>query len=337
MKYKKLRLIFILLSIICLLVGISFYSYYKELVPKNPAGTVGNIAGNLYNKGLFCEYEGKIYFSNPYDYNTLYVMNSNETEIQKISTLSASSINADGNFIYFYQGDSAEGSGLGFTVKTTGMYRMSKDGKDSLCLKREPVNMLTLIDNDIYYQRFLDKGGLNLELISTDKSTEAVALEGIVSPASVANGVIYYSNPDDKMTLYAYDTNSKFKYKVLDKRVYNPIYHTDGYLYFMDIDSTYELHRYHPVTQDMEVLTTDRLESYNIYGNYIYYQKFSTKEPMLMRMQTDGSNAEIVAYGNFENINITPDYVYYNEYGSPTPMYHQSLYGPVNPTAFYPN
>lgn len=333
---KKLKAVLIIILLISVIGGLSIFTYVQNRVPQNPTGTVGNTAGNLYNNGLFCEDEGKVYFSNSYDANTLYVMNPDETEIEKISTIGASSINAANKYVYFYQGTTADGSGLGYTVKTTGIYRMTKDGKDSICLKREPVGILTLINNSIYFQYYLNTGGLNLSQISIDKENEAVALDGIVYPACVVNNVIYYSNPADNFALYSYDTISGFNSMLWNHRVWNPIYHTDGYIYFMDIDTEYELHRYHPSTGEHQTLTTDRLEGFNVYDNYIYYQKFSQFEPMLMRMYTDGSNPEIVAYGNFENINITSQYVYYNEYNAPTPIYHQALYGPVNPTIFAP-
>ncbi len=48
----------------------------------NNDNAVGNTSGNLLNGGLFCEYDGKIYFANPNDYNRLYVMNSDCTDIK---------------------------------------------------------------------------------------------------------------------------------------------------------------------------------------------------------------------------------------------------------------
>ena len=33
----------------------------------NDPDTVGNTAGNIYNGGVFCEYDNKVYFANPYD------------------------------------------------------------------------------------------------------------------------------------------------------------------------------------------------------------------------------------------------------------------------------
>ena len=119
-------------------------------------------------------------------------------------------------------------------------------------------------------------------------------------------------------------------------KVYNPIYHTDGYIYFMDVENNYQIHRYNPSTGEDQTVTYDRVENYNVYGNYIYYQKFSQTEPALMRMQTDGSNVEVVSFGNFDNINMTSGYVYFTEYGTLTPLYHQSLMGPVNVSVFTP-
>ena len=68
----------------------------------NDAYTVGNTAGNLNNGGLFCESDGKVYFANAYDNNTLYSMNPNETEQTKLGVNSVASINAGGDYLYYY-------------------------------------------------------------------------------------------------------------------------------------------------------------------------------------------------------------------------------------------
>lgn len=315
--------------------GVTVFTYFTNIVHENPAGTVGNHAGNLYNNGLFCEHDNKVYFANPYDDNTLYVMNPDETEITKLGTVGVNGLNAGGNYIYYYQSGTGEGSGLGYTVKTTGMYRMTKDGKDFLCLKRDPIGTLVLVDNDIYYQHFTNSDVV-LDRISIDKEKEASVMPGVIAPVSAKDSVLYFANPEENFYLYTYDTRSGSKSLFWQHRVYNPVYHSDGYIYFMDIDSTYELHRYNPMTGEQERLTSDRVEAFNVYGNMIYYQKFSKSQPALMRMQTDGYGLEVVSNGLFENINITSNYVYYSEYGSATPLYKQSLYGPVSPSVFNP-
>lgn len=334
---KKTQTFLILLLFIVLLGGITAVSMLTGKVQENPAGTIGNTAGNLFNDGLFCEDEGSVYFSNPYDENTLYVMNADESDVKKLTTVGAASINAAGKYIYYYQNSSGTGSGLGYTVKTTGMYRVTKDGDKFLCLKRDPVGILNLIDNNIFYQHYSDAiGGFQLDSISIDKETEANIFESVISPACAVNGIIYYNNPSENNYLYSYDTHTGTNSLVWEHKVFNPMYHTDGYIYFMDLDTEYQIHRYNLSTGIEEVVTTDRVETYNIGGDYIYYQKFSQTEPALMRVQTNGSNMELVAYGNYENINVTSNYVYFSEYNSPAPIYHQSLWGPVNVTIFQP-
>ena len=46
--------------------AVSFLFTLSRRIAMNPAGTVGNTAGNLNNDGLFCEYDGTVYFLNPY-------------------------------------------------------------------------------------------------------------------------------------------------------------------------------------------------------------------------------------------------------------------------------
>ena len=328
---------FLIITILLVIMGaILIISSIFNKIPENPVGTVGNTGGNLYNNGLFCENEGRVFFANPYDENTLYVMNSDETEVEKLTTVGVKSINAAGKYVYYYQDSVGDGSGLGYTVKTTGMYRMTKNGRNTECLIREPLLTMNLIDSDIYFQHFNRDGILTLDRISIDKSSMDTAIEGIMSPASAADGSIYYAHQEDGFLLYTYNTRTHMNSMLWGHKVYNPVYHTDGYIYFMDVENNYQIHRYHPSTGESQTLTYDRVENFNVYDNYIYYQKFSQAEPALMRMQTDGSNAEIVAYGNFGNISMTSGYVYFTEYGSTTPVYHQSLYGPVNISVFSP-
>lgn len=333
---NKIKVFLVILILVAVMGGIFAGSAILNKIPENPAGTIGNTGGNLYNEGLFCENEGQVFFANPYDQNTLYVMNPDETEIKKLTTVGVKSINAAGKYVYYYQDSVGDGSGLGYTVKTTGLYRMKKNGNNPECLIREPMLSMNLIDNHIYYQHFNDEGGMTLDYISIDKSSQATALEGIMSPASAANSAIYYAHQEDNFLLYKYDTLSGMNSMLWGHKVYNPIYHTDGYIYFMDVENNYQIHRYNPSTGEDQTLTYDRVENYNVYGNYIYYQKFSQTEPALMRMQTDGSNVEVVSFGIFDNINMTSSYVYFTEYETLTPLYHQSLMGPVNVSVFTP-
>ena len=102
-KYNTCKIILLIIALVLFFGGLTAVNYFTGIVQENPSGTVGNHAGNLYNNGLFCEHDGKVYFSNPYDENTLYVMNPDETDIKKIGTVGVTSLNAGGKYIYYYQ------------------------------------------------------------------------------------------------------------------------------------------------------------------------------------------------------------------------------------------
>ena len=103
--------IIIILCIVCaaiLITVLAIVNHNHNKVPKNPPGTIGNTAGNLYNNGLFCENDGYVYFANTYDSSALYRMRPDESEIKKLVYTEVSNINADGKYLYYYQ-EAAQG------------------------------------------------------------------------------------------------------------------------------------------------------------------------------------------------------------------------------------
>ena len=102
----------------------------------------------------------------------------------------------------------------------------------------------------------------------------------------------------------------------------------------MDISSDYCLCRYSLSDHTVEILTNDRVDTFNVGDHYIYYQKNSTTEPALKRMELDGSNPEIVAEGNYEQIHLTSNYAYFNAFGQNIPVYHTPVNGAINVTPF---
>ncbi len=89
----------------------------------------------------------------------------------------------------------------------------------------------------------------------------------------------------------------------------------------MSVDNDYALYRYSILANTIERVTDDRVDAFNIIGNFIYYQKNSTTEPMLIRMHTDGTGREIIAGGNYVNINTTSYYTYFQDYLDPGKLY----------------
>lgn len=332
-KMKNLKNALFLIIPLLLFAALFVSSILSKRVAKNPPGTVGNTAGNLNNGGLFCEDDGKVYFANAYDGNTLYVMNPDESEITKLSDVHVSSLNAGGSYLYYYQDSSAASENFASLFRINGLYRCKKNGKSSVCLKRVPVPSFSLSDNTIFYQSYSTENGTSLCRIDIDKQNEAEVADYIINPASIQDGAIYFGGTGRDHYLYRLDTATNAITPIYEGNVYNPIIQGD-YVYYMDISSDYRLCRYSLSEQTAEVLTEDRLDFFNVAGDMIYYQKSDAAEPALKRIRTDGSEEEVVAAGVYEHINITSAYVYFNAYDTPTPVYHTPVYGPAAVSVF---
>ncbi len=336
-KAKRIRniIIFTVLFII-LAVSLILYSMFHGKLAQNPAGTIGNLSGNLNNRGLFCEQGGVVYFSNAYDGGTLYSMNIDESNVKKISSSQVEYINAGGKYLYFYQMGGG-GTGLGFIGRSVGLYRIKSSGGNAICLLREPCSSIVLIDNTLYYQYFRGQSDISIWQIDTNGANKKRALDRIISPVCAKDSVIYYNNINGDHNFYSYDTRTHLTSNLWDGDAWNPVI-LGEYIYFMDVSSDYRICRrpLYPQGADdgVEVLTNDRADTFNVYGDFVYYQKNSQTEPELRRMRTDGSSNELVASGIFQNINVTSAYVYFSPYGVAYPVYRTPVYGPVNVTEF---
>lgn len=332
MKSNIKALIFTGILIVLLSISL-IISTFKNKIPSNDISVTGNTAGNLNNGGLFCEHDGKVYFSNSYDNGSLYVMNVDETELTKLSANQASSINAAGNYLYCFMDSGKSGEGFGYVMRTYGVYRLKTDGSDTVCLVKDGCITMQLTGDYLYYQRYNNHDFTRLYKIKTDKSGNMPVCESIINPACCNNGIIYFNGTETDHCLYALDTRDDSISNVYNGSLWYPAYH-QNYIYFMDVSSNYRLCRYSLSENTVDVLTNDRVDTFNISNSYIYYQKSDANAPALMRMELDGSNPQIVAEGIYHNINITSEYVYFSEFNNDTTFYHTPAEGMINVTSF---
>ena len=303
-------------------------------ITMNDDFTVGNTPGNLNNGGYFCEADGRVYFANAYDSYGLYSMNPDESEMVKLSGNSVSSINAAGKYLYYAMtSDGSSGSGLGYLAHTEGIYRSNLKGKSTVGLDRCGIVSMQLCGNYLYYEKYDKALGTTLDKVRIDKKDRQTVAEEIINPNCYVNGRIYYNGTGKDHFLYALDVSTDNATVVWRGNLWNPIVQ-DGYVYYMDVSENYRLCRYSLNNDVVEVLTNDRIDMFNVYDNYIYYQVSSTDAPALKRMLTDGSYQELVREGVYQNINITSEYVYFNAFNETTPVYKTYTYGPVNVTTF---
>lgn len=328
----KKGVIITLITIGLLFVGLLVGNYFLSQIPKNSPGTVGNSAGNLNNGGYFCEAEdGTVYFGNAYDYGSLYCMNVDETNIRKIGSAEVQYLNQAGKYLYYYQKDSQGASSLGFVVHMSGLYRCLKNGDKILCLDKSSCNTVALVDNTLFYEKAVKASTdlpRTLYQIDIDKKNALETLHAMVIPSCASNSGFYYNGTTEDHYLYYYNSITRSSNLIAEYNMWFPTL-CDNYIYFMDLDNNYRLCRYSIASGQMDVLTTDRVDCFNVYGSYVYYQKNDKNDPALMRMFIDGSNVEVVATGNFSDINITSQYVYFHAFGANEPVYHTPTSGPV--------
>ncbi|MBE5881495.1 MAG: DUF5050 domain-containing protein [Lachnospiraceae bacterium] len=331
---SKKKVVLITTIILVLLIALYIINDYQKRVPQNPEGTVGNTAGNLNNGGYFCESDGMVYFANAYDGGTLYCMNPDESEVKKLNRSEVSQLNAAGKYLYYYQKNSSSYPDFSFLIRTYGLYRTNKKGRDPVCLDKSDCGNVSLADNTLFYTKPVDGAQtLHLFAIGTDKKNAREVADYLVNPSSVSEGTIYYNGTESDHYLYAYDTLTGQESLIKEYNMWFPTLHGQS-IYFLDLESDYELCRYNLYDDTMTVLTTDRVESFNLTAQYIYYQTIDTDTPALMRMGLDGSNPELVSEGVYRDINVTSQYVYFRSYAADMPMYHTPADGAVYVTTF---
>ena len=321
-------------GILLVLIILEVINLLRPSLNKNPDNFIGNSASNLYNGGTFCEYDGKVYFSNSNDGDALYVMNADETKASKLRDISVLSINADPHRIYYSMAASTNGTGLGYIRKASGLYSISNNGGRSTCYTTNPVAGALLYGNTLYYKNYEKTSGTTIYSISTERDNDHEIIKQLVNLYNPVNDVIYFGNMDNNHFLYAYDTVTESIGMVLEKDMYMPLVDGD-WVYYMDPTDNYSLKRCMLSTGEEQLLADERLEFFNKYGDFIYYQ--TNKNPALKRMFYDGSNDTTIAEGIYTDLQTTSNYVYFRSYENPTITYHASHYGSINVEPFYPS
>lgn len=330
---KKVITIFSVICIILVFICAGVIIHLSQRIEQNPEGTIGNTAGNLYNGGLFCEDDGYVYFSNPYDNYALYRMTPKETDFEKLIATETGSINAAGKYFYYYQKGSGSGEGFGYMISTTGIYRAEKKNPQKVkCLDRILSDTIVLADNSIYYNTAGQSTGLSLKRVDITGKTKESILDYLVTPACVYNSTLYFNNTVDNGHLMAIAPGSARATSTLKEDVYMPV--VDGKnVYYIDVHDNYSLACYNMSSRTKLTLVPERVDMFNISDNYIYYQT-AGKNPQFKRVTNTGASPEVIAEGAYCNINITSEYVYFTEFNTDTPVYKTPVNGEINVSTF---
>ncbi len=323
MIMKKSMIITLGILSAILVIAFIIWSAISGRVAMNPPGTVGNTAGNLYNEGMFCEYDNMVYFVNSYPNGGIFSMSPDESNITRLNSMQARNILAGGQYLYyFHTGTLASDTSFSQLPGTKSFNRCKLNGGEDTTLSRDLISMGQLVDNYLYL--LTASGNQNTFLKQKIDNSEKVKLaDYVIMPACAVNGMIYYSGSKDHY-LHELNTTTDADRVMWEGAVWNPVVEGD-YVYYMNISDNYRLYRYSLSQNTEQKLTDDRVDCFNVGSGYIYYQKNHADTPQLKVMSMDGSSSWILAEGNYTHINMTSQYVYFQAFGDPYTLYHSRV------------
>lgn len=338
-KKKKIITVAVVIVFIALLliVNFVFHNVFSDNYTNEPFFS-GNTSSNLHNKGLVCEYNGTVYYSNPYDQNALYAYNASNNSNKKLAEGSVKYINTDGHYIYYVKepANTMESSDENLAFLSGGLkgvYRCDMHGNNTKVLTDNTSGVLHLIGNTLFYQRYDTDKGLHLYALNLNGTNEKKIEQDALNPAGYADGKIYCTGFSNALNVRVVDTETMNISNISDIKGYMCI--PDGeYLYYMDLDRDYALSRYQIATGNIEHLTEKRLDTYHICGDTIFYQVSDEQSPGLYCMNKDTLDSQLIKEGVFCNLNADSSYLYFNDFYNTVPIYRVPVSGSSEVTEF---
>ena len=304
----------ILVVVVCIVVGMLMAENNKFRY--NQEGAVGNLTGNLFNGGTFCQYEDKIYFANPADNGTLYSMNEDGTDIKKLYDDTASYIQVINGYIYYVRtNDAAEEEAIRGTLY--GIYRLKIGSSHPVTIYNGIVDSMVVCGNYIYFKAYDEKNLVEFKKVKVDGKELSVVSSEDYDALTVWNNDVYFTTPNGGGELKYVNAGSDAIHTSSEGNYFMPSF-SDGYFYYIDLSNDMKLCRMSLTSNNVTILDEGRCINYNVSSEYgvIYYQLEDEDGHRLRRMDIFGTNKTTIAEGDYCNIHITKNYTYYNKYVS---------------------
>ena len=311
MNKKKIIGTSITVVVLVAIVALAVINYINGRFRYNEDGATGNSTGNLYNEGLFCEYEGYVYFANPEDEYSLYRMKNDGSEIEKLHNDTVSYIQVMNDYIYYVRRNPIDDDSI-FRGTLYGICRLEIGEKSSERLYSGIVETMVICGNYIYFTSYDDTNLIQLKSIKVDGEELTDISDIDYMPIAVSGETYYFPNVEENHNLMYIDAGSSSIGTSMNGNYYMPSF-VDGYMYYIDLDNDMKLTRASLKSNTLEVLDEGRCINYNVSGenDLIYYQIEGEDGNRLNCMSMNGLEKKTVAEGNYCNIHITEKYTYY--------------------------
>lgn len=305
-----------IIVIAVLVAGIVVMRVYSDRVVLNEEGVLGNTGGNILNGGDFCEYDGKIYFSNYRDEGTLYVMDEDLTGAKKLKDDVATDLNVAGNYIIYARRNNTKSNQGGFFIfDNMGVYRSTLHGKKVHQLFNDYTGMVLLYGNYAYYQHYTDDELLTLYQVKIDGKEEKQLSRESVMPTAIKDGILYYSGVDSDHYIHAMDLASGSETVIYEGNCGSCV-EAGGYLYFLDLDNGTGISRIKTDGSDYTQLVDDMCSTYNLStdGSILYYQLDGSEDNRLCQMILSTGKEKVIKNGDFNSLHVTEHYLFFKDF-----------------------
>ena len=331
-------------NIIIVLVAVAFIlvfviAKFSGRVIPNTEGAVGNSACNLYNEGLFCADDKRIYFSNLKDGGSLYSMSKDLSDFEYMQEDTAGYINNTSNYVVYSRLNYTRNDSVKHVLQFSysGIYRVTKKGSHSIGgIYSYDVGSVGLIGNEVYYQKHEKDGNMNLYRAGLDGKNDELLLEEKIVPGTLTSSKIYYAGAEDDHYIYSFYPDSKQKVVIYKGNCYQPAL-IGGNIYFISLSKNYNIAKIDEYGQNPTILVEEKCTFYNVTPDeqYVVYQIDDGKNNRLEMMNLSTFEKTVIKKGDYNGINIIDDKVFFREFGTDE-VYYFSLYSPSQVETFNP-
>ncbi len=334
----KKKNIIIMSGLIVLVIVVIIWYFFSEDTHFNNENDDGNTPGNLYNNGLFCQLDDKIYFSNLLDDGALYSMDADLSTFKKISNDKINYINASGHYIIYNRINNLKehnkGSALEFI--NVGVYRINLNGKKIVRLDRTPAGSVHQYGNDVYYLHYDKNESYALYSIGLDGKNGKMLFEQAVSCAMITDWYIYYTGVLEDHNIYRLLRENN-QQELVKEGNYSQVILQDSSLYCINNADNYSIVQMNLDGTSEKTIVNDRVITYNITqdGNYLFYQADGGDHNGVYCVNLSTGESSLIQAGDYQNLCLTKDYLFYNKLNS-SEMYYVDLNNPTIAKAFIP-
>lgn len=315
--------------------GIVFPFEIKKNIHVEEKFNMGNSVSNILNGGLAVQCGEYIYYSNIYDNDSLYKMNSDGSEKVKLNNEETMYMNILGDWIYYISKD--------------GIHKIKTDGSENKIIKKvnngEDFFYLYAVGDKLYYRKYLlseyyDKWVVCR--INLDGSNEKQYMtKGFVHNVTVYGDWIYYNgNPtidgaykikldgscDESIPNETYRNNIKDFWN-LDSTSYETFFIDniigDNNNLYVSIYSDYfgsrKIYSTDESFNNIHPLSIGDVTAFNIKNDWVYYTPSSENNALYKTKVNENTPVKLCTFeGEICSINVTKDWVYFQIYKETT-------------------